>query len=709
MKQVFATRQGILVNDVPAPSLEPGTILVRTEHSCISVGTEMSGLRSLKKPLWRRAMEEPEKLMKLARHIRSEGAAKTRALLRAQLSAAHPVGYSAAGTVIAVGEDVEGFSAGDRVACAGGQWAHHAEMIRMPFNMAVKLPDQVSTAAASTVALGAIALQGLRRAAPTIGETFVVIGLGILGQMTQRMLQANGVRVIGLDLQEARVQRALQHGMEFGFSSADGNALKTVERLTGGHGVDGVIVTAASPSNDILSLAFRMCRRKGRVILVGDVGLDINRADIYEKELDFLISTSYGPGRYDSRYEENGEDYPIGYVRWTEARNMAAYLDLIASGRFDVSDLLEAEFPIQDATRAYAALAAGATAPLSAILSYGVTDDITQRRITLRSPPSTRNGAVRLAVIGAGGFAQGTLLPAIQRNPNLFAIEAVVGRQGHRSLEAGKAYGAAYATTEVQRVLDDPNVEAVLIATRHNLHAPLVLAAARAGKHVFVEKPLCLSRAELAEIETFYAAPGDKPLLLTGFNRRFSPYAAAIAGMLVGRSNPMMVSYRINAGHIPAQHWVHGSEGGGRNIGEACHFYDFMTYLTGAKAVDVQATALRPTTDYYRGSDNFIATIRFDDGSVASLTYTALGTPEHPKERVEIYCDGKVAQLEDFRTLSFAGTTQKGLQTKLVDKGHEAEILAFGRGIRSGEWPLPLWQQVQAMRIAFDVQDLLKS
>jgi len=707
VKQVFATRQGILVNDVPAPGLEPGTILVRTEHSCISVGTEMSGLRSLKKPLWRRAMEEPEKLMKLARHIRSEGAAKTRALLRAQLSAAHPVGYSAAGTIIAVGDGVEGFSIGDRVACAGGQWAHHAEMIRVPLNMAVRLPDQVSTAAASTVALGAIALQGLRRAAPTIGETFVVIGLGILGQMTQRMLQANGIRVIGLDLQESRVQRALQHGMTAGFSSADGSALKAIERLTGGHGVDGVIVTAASPSNDILSLAFRMCRRKGRVILVGDVGLDINRADIYEKELDFLISTSYGPGRYDSRYEEKGEDYPIGYVRWTEARNMTAYLELIASGRLDISDLLEAEFPIQDATRAYAALTAGTMAPLSVILSYG-TEETLQRRINLRRAPSARSGAVRLAVIGAGGFAQGTLLPVIQRNPDIFAIEAVVGRQGHRSLEAGKAYGAAYATTDMQQVLDDPNVEAVLIATRHDLHAPMVLAAARAGKHVFVEKPLCLTRAELAEIETVYAAPGDKPLLLTGFNRRFSPYAAAISGMLAKRSNPMMISYRVNAGHIPSHHWVQGNEGGGRNIGEACHFYDFMTFLTGARAVDVQATAIRPATDYYRRDDNFVATIRFEDGSVGTLTYTALGAPDHPKERVEVYCDGKIAELEDFRSLTFAGG-HKGLQTKLADKGHEAEILAFGRGIPSGEWPLPLWQQLQAMRIAFDVEDRLKS
>lgn len=709
MKQVFATRQGILVNDVPAPGLEPGTILVRTGHSCISVGTEMSGLRSLKKPLWRRAVEEPEKLMKLARHIRNEGAAKTRALLRAQLSAAHPVGYSAAGTVVAIGEGVEGFSIGDRVACAGGQWAHHAEMIRVPLNMAVKVPNEVPTAAASTVALGAIALQGLRRATPTIGETFVVIGLGILGQMTQRMLQANGVRVIGFDLQEARVQRALQHGMESGFSSADGSTLKAVERLTGGHGVDGVIVTAASPSNDILSLAFRMCRRKGRVVLVGDVGLDINRADIYEKELDFLISTSYGPGRYDSRYEEKGEDYPVGYVRWTEARNMAAYLELIASGRLDVSDLLEAEFPIQDATRAYAALTAGATAPLSVVLSYGTTGDVAQRRITLRGAPSARSGAVRLAVIGAGGFAQGTLLPMIQRNPDLFAIEAVVGRQGHRSLEAGKVYGAAYATTNMQQVLDDPNVEAVLIATRHDLHAPMVLAAARAGKHVFVEKPLCLSRAELAEIESFYAAPGEKPLLLTGFNRRFSPYGAAISDMLARRSNPLMINYRVNAGHIPSQHWVHGSEGGGRNLGEACHFYDFMTFLTGARAVDVQASAIRPATDYYRSDDNFVATIRFEDGSVGTLTYTALGAPDHPKERVEVYCDGRIAELEDFRSLTFAGGGSKGLQTKLADKGHEAEILAFGRGIRIGEWPLPLWQQLQAMQIAFDVEGRLKS
>jgi predicted dehydrogenase/threonine dehydrogenase-like Zn-dependent dehydrogenase len=704
VKQVFATRRGILVNEVPPPRVEPGTILVRTAHSCISVGTEMSGIRSLRKPLWRRALDEPEKLVKLVQHVRSEGASKTRALLRSQLSAAHPVGYSAAGTVIAIGSDITDIAVGDRVACAGGQWAQHAEIIRVPRNMAVKLPEPVSTAAASTVALGSIALQGLRRATPEIGETFVLIGLGILGQITQRMLHANGVRVIGIDLQEARVQRALEHGMETGLTAADDAALKRVQQLTGGQGVDGVIVTAASPSSEILSQAFRMCRRKGRVVLVGDVGLDIRRADIYEKELDFRISTSYGPGRYDSSYEERGHDYPFGYVRWTEGRNMAAYLDLVASGRIAIADLVDTEFPIEQAPQAYASLNSGVTAPLSALLSYAPTVEIPQPQVTLRTVAS-RKDMVRLAVVGAGGFAQTTLLPIIQKHRALFTIEAIVGRQGHRSLEAAKAQSAAYATTDLQQVLDDPSIDAVLVATRHDLHASMALAALRAGKHVFVEKPLCLTRAELSEIETAFAGEGEMPLLLTGFNRRFSPAAAAMARMVTNRSNPLIVNYRVNAGYIPPTHWVHETEGGGRNIGEACHFYDFMTFLTGAKIAEVHATAIRPGTDYYRSDDNFSAILRFEDGSVGNLTYTALGSSNHPKERVEIYCDGKVAQLEDFKSLTFSGENQKDQQRKIADKGHEAEMIAFAQGIRNGSWPIPLWQQLQAMRIAFDVQD----
>jgi len=435
------------------------------------------------------------------------------------------------------------------------------------------------------------------------------------------------------------------------------------------------------------------------------VPITIDRADIYAKEIDFRISTSYGPGRYDRNYEEGGLDYPPGYVRWTENRNMQAYLGLLASGSVQIGDLVTTRFPIDEAAAAYEALRSDAK-PLNVILTYpdaGTAEPA--RRISNPTVRGGHEGALRLAAIGVGGFARSTLLPIIRSESQRFTLSAVCARQGHNAAAAMREFGAAYASTDFAAVLADPAIDAVMIATRHDKHAEIVLAALRAGKHVFVEKPLCLNSSELQSISDFYSGGEDgKPLLMTGFNRRFSAYARGIAQAAAARTNPLLIDYRVNAGHFPADSWVHGAEGGGRNIGEACHFYDLFVMLTGAKATSVQAATVRPRTAYYMRDDNFSAIVGFSDGSLANLTYTALGSPEFPKEQLDVFVDGAVYSINDFKSFSAKGSPH-AMSDMAAGKGHREELIAFADAIKNGgAWPIPLWQQVEAMRIAFDVE-----
>lgn len=708
MKQVIVQKGQVLVEDVPAPGVEPGTVLVGVSHSCISVGTELSGIRAGGKPLWKKALEQPDKVKKAINMALTQGVAKTKAQVQGVLSAGRPTGYSLAGTVLEVGEGIHDLRAGDRVACAGAQCAHHAEVVRVPRNLVVPVPENLGFAEASTVTLGAIAMQGLRRLNPTLGETFVVIGLGILGQLTAQLLKANGCRVAGTDLDETRVKQACELGIELGLESAS-DQIEQIKRLTGGIGADGVVITAATPSSDVLSMAFQMCRKKGRVVLVGDVGLNINRGDIYIKELDFFISTSYGPGRYDEKYEEHGLDYPISYVRWTENRNMSEYLRLLARGQVNVKDLISTVYPIEEAPMAYADLEKPGAKPLIALLSYPHSEERTTSRIDVfRKSSKTHPGKIRMAVVGAGGFATGTHLPNLQKLNELYEVRAICSRTGHNAKSTAEKFGATYATTDFTQILADPDVDAVLIATRHHLHAPMTLQALKAGKHVLVEKPLCLSIEELDQIKAFYEGPDpsshpahNPPLLLTGFNRRFSPHIKRIKEIVDKRTNPMIINYSMNAGYIPLDHWVHGPEGGGRNIGEACHIYDLFTFLTNAKAVNVGAQSIRPKTEYYSPKDNFIVTTSFEDGSLATLTYTALGSKDYPKEKMEVYVDGQVIVMDDYRSVQVLGSVEKGSKTKLMEKGLEEELREFAKAITNkAEWPISLWQQIQTMKMA---------
>ena len=711
MKQVLIKQGQAIVSDVPAPGIEAGAVLVRLDHSCISAGTELGGMRSSGQPLWKRALEQPERVRQVVDLVGKQGLSASWKMVERKVAQETPTGYSAAGTIIEVGAGISDLLVGQRVACAGNQYAFHAEIIRVPRNLVVLLPEGLAFEAASTVTLGAIALQGVRRLTPSLGETFAVIGLGILGQLTAQILRANGCKVIGLDTDVDRSQLAVGGGMDCVIDPCDANAVKAAMRLTGGIGMDGVIVTAATPSDEVISTAFQMCRRKGRVVLVGDVGLDLQRADIYAKELDFLVSTSYGPGRYDASYEEDGHDYPIGYVRWTENRNMVAYLDLLATKRIDIAPLISSTVPLEKATEAFRSLESGERRPMIVLLSYPVAPDAPiRRRIDIITKKDSSTVKVRLAVAGAGNFVKNSHLPNLEKLSAHFQIRAVMSRTGHNATSTAKQFSADYSTTDYAEILGDTDIDAVLIGAPHNVHGEMVLAALQAGKHVLVEKPLALNQYELDAIAAFYEerSATETPLLLTGFNRRFSLHARKIARALANRTNPAILNYRMNAGHIPSEHWVHGPTGGGRNIGEACHIYDLFSYLTGSRIVDVSAKSIQPTTDFYRADDNFVATLSFDCGSIATLTYTALGNSSYPKERMDVFCDGRVFELDDYQALAIHGTKLEKQTLKLGDKGHLEELRAFAQAIKvGGEWPIPLWQQLQAMEISLAVEAYL--
>lgn len=707
MKQALIKKGTAVAAKIPAPQVDDDKILVKVVSSCISVGTEMSGVATSGTPLWKRALNEPQNVKKVLDKLAADGLSKTVGLVKSKLDSGMPTGYSAAGEVIAVGKNIRDIKAGDRVACAGAQCAHHAEIINVPRNLTVKIPDEVTFADASVVTLGAIAMQGVRRANPTLGETVVVIGLGVIGQLTAQILKAAGCRVVVSDLDESRIETALRHGADYAIRPNKESDVETTLRLTEGFGADAVIVTAATSSDTVVSTAFRMCRKKGRVVVVGAVGLGLKREDIYQKELDFFISTSYGPGRYDEQYEERGLEYPIGYVRWTENRNMQEVLRLMAEKKLIVADMVSAVYPIDRVGEAYDSLKTAAEKPLLVLLSYPDNDEKTLDKIEIRAKAAPKD-KIRVALIGAGGFAKGMHLPNMAKLSSLFELRAVMSRTGTNAVATANQHGAAYATTDYEKILADPEIDMVLITTRHNLHARMVLQALQAGKHVLVEKPLAISEAELSEIERFYGDNDRAPLLLTGFNRRHSRYAREIAKHTAKRIAPLIINYRMNAGYIPLDHWVHTEEGAGRNIGEACHIYDLFNFLTGAKAVEVSANSISPAGGCYSSKDNFVATVSYDDGSIATLTYTALGAKDYPKEVMDVYFDGKIISLSDYKSLTGYGVKIADVSSRISDKGQLEELEAFGKAIKEGTAsPIPLWQQLQAMRIAFAVEEAI--
>lgn len=705
MKQVLVKNGEVAVLQVPAPRAGDKSILVRVRHSCISVGTEVAGLKGSAIPFHKRLSNKPGVARKAFDFLLDQGIRRTWALARGELASFEPTGYSAAGEVLEVGAEVVGFKPGDWVACAGVGVANHAEVIEVPLNLACHIPTGLPTPLASTVALGAIALQGVRRCNPSLGETIAVWGLGILGQLTVQLLLANGCRVIGVDLDPERVRVAGASGLTHGIDPNLENSVARIHALTNGLGADAVIITAATASHQVVSDAMNACRKKGRVVLVGSVGLNLNRRDFYAKELDFLVSCSYGPGRYDPSYEVGGADYPLAFVRWTENRNMQAYLDLLAGGRIRLDSLPTQTYDIDQAEDAFRVLASPGEKPLLVFLAYPGTSEVLNRKTAVRISAS-KPGRIRVAVIGAGGFAQGMHLPNLLKLRDHFQLRSVVSRTGSNAVNVARQFEAAYATTDIQEVLLDGEVDLVIICTRHHLHGPMVLQALRAGKNVLVEKPLCLTPDELREINEFFSTGRPAPVLMTGFNRRFSPSIRLARQWLEGRTSPIIVNYRMNAGLLPPDHWVHGPEGGGRNIGEACHIYDLFNCLTGAEVESVHARSIRPASKAWSARDNFVATIAYCDGSVCTLTYTALGARDYPKERMEIFADGKVVSLDDYQSLKITGAKHRGWSSAKPEKGQLEELRTLAACLQGGaEWPIPLEQQASAMKICFKVEE----
>ncbi len=692
MKQVEQNyRSGVLrLIEAPVPRSGRGRNLVATRVSLISAGTEKQIIDLARSSLAGKAMARPDLVRKTLQKVRNEGLLPTVQKVFAKLDTPIPLGYSLAGTVVEAGAEAGGYAVGDRIACAGAAVANHAEYNAVPKNLSVRIPAGVCDEAASFVTLGAIALQGVRVANPTLGERVVVMGLGLIGQLTVQLLKANGCRVLGFDPNPGRAKLALEMGADVAVSDALDEA---VRGFTEGYGADAVIVTASSKSSTPPNQAAEISRMKGRVVMVGLTGMEIDREPFYKRELDLRLSMSYGPGRHDPAYELEGHDYPLAYVRWTEQRNMQAFLELVAEGRVTPLKLVTHRFPIAEAEAAYKLM--DTDEPFLAILlTYPETPAPIARSIPVNvSSAATGRGT---AFIGFGNYAKSVLVPALKK-ASKERLTTVVTSTGLSAHDAAQREGFANAATDPQAVMDDADTDCVFIATRHDSHANLAAAALRAGKHVFVEKPLALDHEQLADVVA--AAEGAPGVLTVGFNRRFAPMMIAAKAAIASRAGPIAMHYRVNAGHVPGDSWLHGAQGGGRIVGEACHFVDALTFLAGGPPVSV--SAFRP-----EGIDDTVsAVLRFADGSTGTILYSSLGDSSLPKEYLEIFASGTVVRLDDFRKLHITTGGKTTTQSASAqDKGQAGLVKAFYSAAREGAAaPIPLDELVAVSEATLDI------
>jgi len=704
LKQVLLKKGTIYTTDVAKPRLEEGYVLVKTAYSCISAGTEMSGVKSSGTPLVKRVLTSPELMEKGLRMLKERGIQDTWAVVKGKYEVGIAMGYTASGVVEESGSRL--FSKGDRVACMGVGYASHAGYLIAPQNLVAKVPEHVPMEHAATAALGCIAMQGVRRADIKLGDYIVIVGMGILGQLAARFAVASGATVFVSDLDERRLEIACKHGVAHAMNATE-DCVAKVSALTGGHGADKVIITAATSSNAVISQAFQMCRRKGRVVLVGVAGMNLRREDMYKKELDFVISTSYGPGRYDTDYEENGVDYPYGYVRYTEKRNLESYLRLIDEKKVDINDIIEAVHPAEQADKAYESLKADTNKPLAVLLRYDEAADESPTVMVNQSNYKKPEGVINIALCGAGSFAKGMHIPNIKKMSDKYHLYAVQSRTGANAHALAVKEGCAYSTTDYEKILSDENVDMVMICTRHNLHAQMAIKALEAGKAVFVEKPMAVTLEEMQHVVE--AAERSGSPLLVGFNRRFSKYAVEAKKAITDRINPMIISYRMNAGFIPSESWVQSKEGGGRIIGEGCHIIDLFNYLTDSKAESISVNRIAPKTDQILSSDNCVITVKYEDGSVCTLTYTGQGNKGYGKEFLEIFYDGKVIAVDDYKSMRGYGVHIGNLKSAGPEKGQFEELQAYYHAIKDGDgYPIPLWQLEQATRISILAQEYIE-
>ena len=730
MKQILQSlKTGITeIAEVPCPSVQRGQVLIRSSYTLVSAGTERMLVEFGKAGWIDKARQQPDKVRMVLDKIKTDGLMPTVEAVFNKLDQPLPLGYCNVGTVLDVGSGVAGFATGERLVSNG----KHAEVVSVPVNLCAKVPETVSDEAAAFTVLGAIALQGIRLVNPTLGETVVVTGLGLIGLMAVQLLRAHGCRVLGLDFDPAKLALARQFGAETVDLAVGQDPLAAAQAFSRERGVDAVLITASTKSNEPVHQAAVMCRKRGRIVLVGVTGLELSRADFFEKELSFQVSCSYGPGRYDPNYEEKGQDYPVGFVRWTEQRNFEAVLDMLADGRIDVKPLISHRFEIEEAVQAYE-LVGGAEPSLGILLRYPSAAEkpealLRTQTVCLDSAkpvnavelsskvPSPHGGGLgwgrdiskaTVGFIGSGNYATAVLIPAFKAAG--VRLKTVASAGGISAAHAGRKFGFEKTTTAIEEVFADPDINAVVVATRHNSHAQLVCQALEAGKAVFVEKPLALTLAELAQIEAAYAsaiAAGRMPLVMVGFNRRFAPQAVKMKSLLAGLDAPKAFVMTVNAGAIPTGHWTQDREvGGGRIIGEACHFVDLLRYLAGSPIVDVQAVSLGHAQDMAGLGNTVTLTMSFADGSVGTVHYLANGHKAFPKERLEVFCGGRILQLDNFRKLKgfgWPGFAKMNLWRQ--DKGQKDCAAAFVRAVEAGgEAPIVFDELVEVSRVTIEL------
>ena len=699
MKQVVQSlKSGITeVAKVPVPRNKSGSLLIKSSQTLISSGTERMLLDFSKAGWIQKARQQPEKVKMVLNKMKTDGLKPTLDAVFNKLDQPLPLGYCNVGVIDEVGDGVSEFKTGDRVISNG----KHSEVITVPFNLCAKVPDTVSDEEAAFTVLGAIALQGIRLVKPTLGETIVVTGLGLVGLMTVQLLRANGCRVLGIDFDKEKLQMAKDFGAEVVDLSTGQDPLKISNLYSRGRGVDAVIITAATKSSEPIHQEAHMCRKRGRIVLVGVTGLELSRDDFFKKELTFQVSASYGPGRYDPNYEEKGQDYPVGFVRWTEQRNFEAVLDMMAAGSLDVKPLISHRFPIDDAENAYE-LISGDSPSLGILLEYpGLKITKESRVVNFKSYPSipdfTKESGI--SFIGSGNYATSSLIPAFKKSgAKLINVASANGVSG---MHAGRKFGFDKTTTDNDSIFNDPNTDAIVITTRHNSHADFVIKAIVSGKHVFVEKPICLKLEELNEIEAVYDRSKSKPIIMVGFNRRFSPQILKIRKLLLGTSSPKSFIFNINAGHIDEEHWTQDNDiGGGRVVGEACHFIDLLRFLADSPILDWNQNSMNSNS-----KDTLSIGLKFEDGSIGTINYFANGPKSLPKERLEIFSQGRALQLDNFRKLkgfSWPGFTKMNLWKQ--EKGQNECASAFLNAIKGKTTsPIPIEEIFEIAKVSIEI------
>lgn len=686
--------------EVPLPALNRGQILVRNHYSLISAGTEGKTVSDARKGYVAKAVSRQKEVKLALDLIKTQGLKSALNIVMNKLEAPSPLGYSCTGEVIAVAEDINDIKPGDLVAC-GGQGAWHADIVAVYRNLCVKLPPDTNLKHAAFTTVASIALQGIRQAEVQPGGNCVVIGLGLVGQLTVQILNASGIKAIGIDIDASKVKLALESGSAFAFKRDQEGLEELVLEATAGYGTDAVIITATSSSNDPVELAGTLCRQKAKVVIVGAVPTGFTRTNYYRKEIDLRMSCSYGAGRYDPVYEEKGVDYPVGYVRWTENRNMQTFIDLLSAGKLKIERLISHIFSLEEAPEAYNIILSRKEEFTGILIRYENKAEL-KDTVNINSI-SSKPGLPVAGFIGAGNFAMNILLPTVS---GIVSLRGVATAEGNASLFAGKKFGFGYCTSDYKKILDDIDINTVFIVTRHNLHSDQVIESLKAGKNVFVEKPLAMTQSELEEIREIYLAMNPKPILMVGYNRRFAPFISRIIDLFTSEQ-PKSINIRINAGAVPPGHWVNDPEtGGGRIIGEACHFVDLAIFLAGSRVTAVNAFSIGDSKNLM---DSFTAVLKFSNGSIASLSYFSNGNKDLPKELIEVFCAGTVSRIDDFRKLEFHGKKSFRLKSS-QDKGHKEELIAFTKAIKEGKAsPIPFEQLYHTSVVTFAIIESIRS